>query len=528
MGDRNKGWKGNEQMKINRYRLKEVKLALDESPNVIPELICKKYGEKNMSVMDMKIIRESIDARKKTDIRKVYTVDFSTDRKLDLHEAPSYNYIKVPSGTEKMEHRPIVVGFGPCGMFCALELASRGYKPIVIERGYAMDDRIREVQKFWRKGVLNPECNVQFGEGGAGTFSDGKLTTGIKDPRVQRVLEEFVSAGADERILYQQKPHIGTDVIRQVVVNIRYKIESLGGVIKFDARMNHLILEEGMVKGLMVQSGSQLYKLEADDIVLAIGHSSRDTLRRLKESGLQMKQKPFSIGVRAEHPQELIDRSQYGEVAGNQYLPHATYQLAHHCENGRGVYTFCMCPGGEVIVASSEPGCVVTNGMSNHARNSGVANSGVLVDVRPDDFGSDDVLAGVEFQEKYERIAYKNGGGKYHAPKTTWGEFRDGTPESQKVTECLPEFAVDAIKEAMPEFGKRIKGFDADDTVFTAVEARSSSPVRIERGDGMVSNIKGLYPGGEGAGYAGGITSSACDGIKIAEELIRKYAPFED
>lgn len=513
-------------MKVIRYRLSQVKLGIDESINVIPKKIAKKYGNPAMKVFDLEIVKESIDARKKNDIKKVYTIEFSTDMLLDLPEAKERKYDEVMSGSAKMKHRPVIVGFGPCGMFCALILAERGYRPIVYERGYAMEDRMREVMAFWEKGVLNPECNVQFGEGGAGTFSDGKLTTGIKDTRIHKVLEEFVRAGADPDIMYKQKPHIGTDVLRHVVMNIRYRIESLGGEIKFDARMNHLNVEDSKVTGLMIQTGYQLMSYEADDIVLAIGHSSRDTLRSLLESGVEMKQKPFSIGVRVEHPQEMVDKAQYGKAYTNPNLPHATYKLAHHCKDGRGVYTFCMCPGGEVIVASSETGHVVTNGMSFRSRNSGTANSGLLVDVRTEDFGSDAPLAGVEFQEKYEKIAFKNGGGKYKAPKTTWAEFRDNTESAQPVVECLPEFATSSIREAMPELGKKMKGFDADDAVFTAVETRSSSPVRIIRNENFTSNIEGLYPAGEGAGYAGGIMSSACDGIRIAEMLIQKYAPL--
>jgi uncharacterized FAD-dependent dehydrogenase len=515
-------------MKVIRYRMSQIKLKIDESINVIPKRIVKKYGYEGMRVFDVTIVKESIDARKKNDIKKVYTIDFSTNMKLDLPEAPEKIYAEVPSGTEQLKHRPVIVGFGPCGMFCGLILAARGYRPIIVERGYAMEDRIREVQEFWRRGILNPECNVQFGEGGAGTFSDGKLTTGIKDPRVQKVLEEFVMAGADPDIMYKQKPHIGTDVLRHVVMNIRYKIERLGGEIKFDARMNHLNVADGAVSGIMIQKGYQLISMDTDNVVLAIGHSSRDTLRSLVETGVDMEQKPFSIGVRVEHPQEMVDKAQYGASAGNEYLPHAIYKLAHHCRDGRGVYTFCMCPGGEVIVASSETGCVVTNGMSYHSRNSGTANSGLLVDVRTSDFGSDSPLAGVEFQEKYERIAFANGGGNYHAPKTTWGEFRDDKDSAKPVIECLPEFAVSAIREAMPELGKKMKGFDDDEAVFTAVETRSSSPVRICRGKDHMGSFKGLYPAGEGAGYAGGIVSSACDGIRVAEEIIRRYAPLDD
>lgn len=514
-------------MRTNRYRLSQLKLDVKESPNNIPKIIARKFGKGDMIVTDVEIIRRSIDARRKSNIKQVFTVDFSTDKVLDLPEPKQEKYQEVPSGTEKLAKRPIVVGFGPCGMFAALTLAYRGYRPIVLERGYDMDSRIKEVQRFWKKGILNPECNVQFGEGGAGTFSDGKLTTGIKDPRIRIVLEELVKAGAEEQILYVAKPHIGTDMLRYIVRNLRYEVEKYGGEIWFDARVNRIHVEDGHVTGVVVQQGYQLKHIETDNIILAIGHSSRDTLQSLKETGVPMEQKPFSIGVRIEHPQQMVDESQYGNEAGNPYLPHASYKLAHHCENGRGVYTFCMCPGGEVIVASSETGHVVTNGMSYRQRNSGTANSGLLVDVKPADFGSDDVLAGVEFQERYEKLAFVNGGGNYKAPSTTWADFRDNTEAAQPVIGCLPEYAVTAIREAMPKLGRKLKGFDADDAVMTAVETRSSSPVRILRDEHCESEVRGLFPGGEGAGYAGGIMSSAVDGIRIAEEIIRRYAPME-
>ena len=514
-------------MKINRYRISQLKLRVDESPNLIPRKISRKFSRGDMMVSDITIVRQSIDARNKNDIRQVFTVDFSTDRKLDLPPAEDIPYQEVPSGTEKLTNRPVIVGFGPCGMFAGLILASRGYQPIIVERGYDMVSRIQQVGEFWKRGILNPECNVQFGEGGAGTFSDGKLTSGISDPRKKKVLEEFVKAGADPMILYVQKPHIGTDILRHVVMNIRYKIEQMGGTILFDARMNHIKTEEGKLKGLVYQQGYQLRQIKTEAMILAIGHSSRDTLQSLLDSNLAMEQKPLSIGVRIEHPQQMIDEAQYGKSAGNPNLPHAVYNLAHHCESGRGVYTFCMCPGGEVIVASSQTGHVVTNGMSYRQRNSGTANSALLVDVKTSDFEGEDPLAGIRFQEKYEQIAFRNGGSNYHAPQTTWADFRDNTEEAQAVIECLPEFAVTAIREAVPELGKKLKGFDRDDARMTAVETRSSSPVRITRDEHYESSIKGLFPGGEGSGYAGGIMSSAVDGIRIAEEIIRRYAPMQ-
>lgn len=512
-----------------RYILNDLKLDVDESLNLIPNKIIKKYRDPQMKILDLKILRESIDARHKPNIKKIYTIEFSTNRELDLPEAKKQEISVVETGNEELRNRPVVVGFGPCGMFAAMELAERGYRPLVIERGYDVQSRVDVVNRFWKYGILDPECNVQFGEGGAGTFSDGKLTTGISDPRKNKILEAFVKAGAPEDILYKSKPHIGSDLLRSVVRNIRIHIESLGGNFIFDARMNRVIKDDNdRVTAIIIQKGYTLYKIKTNVLILAIGHSARDTFRSLAESGLEMEQKPFSIGVRIEHPQSVIDKSQYGSSVDKGYLPHADYKLAYHAKDGRGVYTFCMCPGGHVISASSQTGGVVTNGMSFRERSAANANSGLLVDVRTDDFGANDQLAGVRFQEKYEAMAFKNGGENYKPPKTTWAAFRDGKEEAMPVIKSLPDFAVRDIREAVPEMAKKLKGFDADDAVMSAVESRSSSPIRIIRGADYMSNIKGIYPGGEGAGYAGGIVSSACDGIKIAETIIRKYKPLEE
>lgn len=440
--------------------------------------------------------------------------------RLHLEQAPEVVYREAEAGAEPLLHRPVIIGFGPCGMFAALTLARRGYKPIVIERGAEVSQRVKDVEKFWTEGILNPESNVQFGEGGAGTFSDGKLTTGIKDPRIRKVLEDFVRAGADPDILYKQRPHIGTDVLRTVVKNIREEIIGLGGEVRFNTRFVEVKTKNKNVKSVVVESGGVREEIPTEDAVLAVGHSARDTFRYLAGRGIKMQQKPFSIGVRIEHPQEMIDRSQYGSTKG---LPPADYKLAYHCENGRGVYTFCMCPGGEVVVASSQEGGIVTNGMSNRARNSGTANSGLLVDVRCEDFGSPHPLAGIEFQEKYEKLAFEMAGNTYIAPKTTWGEFRDGKEGAAAVIGSLPAFAVDSIREAMPVLGSKLKGFDREDAVMTAVETRSSSPVRFARNEKMEGTFGGFYPAGEGAGYAGGIMSAACDGMKAAEKIIGKY-----
>jgi len=513
------------------YRISQIKLAPGDSKDQIPAKIITKLRRRDLMVTDYRIVRESIDARDKHDIKLVYTVDFQVVKRqkpkqfaaLNMDEAPEYPYIDVPSGEEPMLHRPVIVGFGPCGMFAGLLLASRGYRPLIIERGKNVDARMADVEAFWNGGELNEESNVQFGEGGAGTFSDGKLTTGISDPRKIHILEMFVAMGADPDILYQHKPHIGTDVLRGVVKNIRKRIIKNGGEVRFQTRLVEINTKNKAVKSVVVESPTEgRYEIETEDVILAIGHSARDTLRYLLDRGVKMQQKPFSIGVRIEHPQALIDEAQFGSEI---HLPPADYQLSWHCQNGRGVYTFCMCPGGEVIVASSQTGGVVTNGMSNHARSSGKANSGLLVDVRTEDFGSPQPLAGVEFQEKYERLAFENAGRTYRAPMTTWGKFRDGNPEAKPVIDSLPEFAVDAMREAMPELGRKLKGFDSDDAVMYAVETRSSSPVRFARNENMEGTFVGLYPCGEGAGYAGGIMSAACDGMKAAEKIIAKYRP---
>lgn len=494
-----------------RYRIHQIKLNPGESKEHIPDKIKKKTGA---PVKDWIVRRESIDARNKEKIQMVYTVDFSCDKKLKLDPAPDLAYHYVKQGTFPMEHRPIIGGFGPCGIFAALILAEMGYCPIVLERGRSMEQRVKDVEAFWEKGVLDEVSNVQFGEGGAGTFSDGKLTTGIKDPRIFKVLETFVSAGAGEDILYKHKPHIGTDVLRHVVVNLRQRILQLGGEIRFESRITDLMICDGVLKGIEI-NGEEM--IPADNLILALGHSARDTFSMMKHRNIPMEQKPFSIGVRIRHPQEWIDRAQYGNPELARILGPADYKLSHHCQNGRGVYTFCMCPGGEVIMAASSKEHTVTNGMSYRARDGKYANSALLVDVRTSDFSSEDVLAGVEFQEKYEKLAFEHG----NPPECTWGEFAGGgTP----VEAALPDFAAEAMKEAMPHLGKKLHGFDDPGAVMTAVESRSSSPVRILRGKDLQSQVKGIYPAGEGAGYAGGIMSAAVDGIRAAEAIAMHYS----
>lgn len=521
-------------MNNNLYRIHQIKIGMNETKGDIPKKIIKKIGNRNLILTDVEIIKESIDARDKSDIKFVYSVDFRAvtrqnprqfvtipkNKKNGLEDAPDMTYKDVREGDIPMKHRPVIVGFGPCGMFAGLIMARRGYKPIILERGNAIEQRVKDVERFWEEGILNTESNVQFGEGGAGTFSDGKLTTGIKDARIRKVLTEFVKAGANEDILYKQKPHIGTDVLRTVVKHIREDIIANGGEVRFGAKFIELKTKGNAVCGVVYEQDGQRIELETEDVIIAIGHSSRDTFRYLYDKGVKMTQKPFSIGVRIEHPQSIIDQSQYGDTKG---LPPAEYKLSHRCENGRGVYTFCMCPGGEVVIASSQEGGVVTNGMSYRNRDSGTANSALLVDVRCEDFGSPHPLAGVEFQEKYERLAFEQGGRTYKAPQTTWGQFRDNAEEAQPVVNSMPAFAAEAMREAMPYLGRKIKGFDADDAKMTAVETRSSSPVRFPRNEGLEGTFNGLYPAGEGTGHAGGITSAACDGIRVAEKIIEKY-----
>ncbi len=520
------------------YRINQIKLDINESMDLIPEKILKKIGNKNLIMKEYQVVKESIDARDKSNIKKVYTVDFKvatkqkpkknvslvSNGKLRLEIAPDLTYKEVTPGEKVLLNSPVIVGFGPCGIFAGLILASCGYKPIIIERGSCVEDRVEQVERFWNEGVLDTESNVQFGEGGAGTFSDGKLTTGIKDYRIRKVLEELVLAGADEDILYKQKPHIGTDVLRTVVKNIRNKIISLGGEIYFNTKLIDVDIHNGSICGIeVIKNSKEKQKIKTENLIVAIGHSSRDTFHMLYEKGVVMKQKPFSMGVRIEHPQDIIDQAQFGNIKG---LPPADYKLSHHCENGRGVYTFCMCPGGEVVLASSEKDSVVVNGMSNRARNSGTANSALLCDVRTEDFGSDHPLAGVYFQQKYERLAFVNSGRTYKAPVTTWEHFMVQDGHAKAVIDSLPNFVTESIIEAMPFLGKKLKGFDHKNAIMKGVETRSSSPVRFQRDENYQGSFSGFYPAGEGAGYAGGIMSAACDGIKAAEKIIEKYQPI--
>ena len=507
-------------------------------------MILDRLGISSRLLLEYHIRRKSVDARKRGGVFFVYTVDAEVDGDESKFVNPgqgvslarSLEYRRPTSG--KCSRRPVIIGTGPCGLFAGLILAEAGFAPLLLERGKPAKQRAKDVALFWKNGTLDENSNVQFGEGGAGTFSDGKLTTQIKDRqnRCRKVLEEFVAAGAPDEILYLAKPHIGTDVLVKVVSNLREKIISLGGEVRFESHVTELIIENAGVKGLSLSNGKQI---DADTVIAAIGHSARDTFRQFYDKGVMCQQKPFSIGARIEHPQKFIDKAQYGKFAGNPALGHADYKLVHHCHDGRGVYTFCMCPGGSVIGASSEPGMVVTNGMSTFARNAENANSALLVGVRPADFASDHPLAGIEFQRKWETAAFKLAGSCYNAPVQRVEDFLSGRPSVKTgsvkpsytpsvcccdISHCLPSFAVNAMRQALPELDKKIHGFAMDDAILTAPETRSSSPVRIVRNEFFESvNTAGLYPAGEGAGYAGGIISAAVDGIKVAESILQKF-----
>lgn len=524
-------------------RVNEIKLSINEDLNSIPSKIKKKLKIRDNDWISYSIFKESIDARKK-EIQFVYTVDIEVRDENKILKYNPKNVTKTPDLGYKYPHiktthlkkRPVVAGFGPSGMFVALILAEMGYRPIVLERGKPVEERIYDVEQFWKEGDLNTESNVQFGEGGAGTFSDGKLTTRIKDiVRCRKVLEEFINAGAPSDILYKQKPHVGTDKLRDVIKNIRNKILELGGEIKFNSKLTDLMIEENSIQGVEVNHKE---KILTDTVILALGHSARDTFEMLYNRKVNIEQKPFSMGVRIEHPQRLINEMQFGEYAGHPKLGSADYKLVYHSKNGRGVYSFCMCPGGLVIGSSSEEKSVVTNGMSYHNRSGDNANSALLVDIRIQDYNQGHPLDGIKFQRFWESKAWEAGGKNFKAPAQKVGQFINGKiiDSSQivqptyypgiKYTElssCLPKFVTEALKEALPELGKKIKGFDMDEAIMTGVETRSSSPIRIKRDERFQSNIKGLFPAGEGSGYAGGIISAAVDGIKAAEAVMYTY-----
>lgn len=519
-------------------RVTGIKLSLDEELSRLKTKLAKKLRVAEGDILRHRIIRQSVDARKKNAIYFVYTVDVELrDEEAVLGRAggPDVSMAPPPEGLDLRpaaappRRRPVVVGTGPAGLFAGLLLARSGLRPLLLERGSDVDARTDKVRAFWQTGCLDPECNVQFGEGGAGTFSDGKLTTLIRDPRCRLVIDEMYRAGAPEEITYSHKPHVGTDVLRTVVKNIRCKIESLGGEVLFRHRLTDIIVENNRLRGVVV---NESIDLETDVLVLAIGHSARDTFAMLHRRGVPMIQKPFSVGLRVEHHQSLIDRVQYGRFAGHPRLGSAEYKLAYHSPSGRSAYTFCMCPGGTVVAAASEKGGVVTNGMSYHARDGVNANSALLVGVKPGDYGSDHPLAGVEFQRRWEQKAFALGGGGYAAPVQLVGDFLAGRPSTgpgsvaptytgrvvyTALDGCLPGYVITTLREAIVHFDGKLRGFALPDAVLTGVETRSSSPVRILRDENCESAVAGLFPAGEGAGYAGGIISSAVDGLRAAE-----------
>ncbi|MDA8128445.1 MAG: NAD(P)/FAD-dependent oxidoreductase [Betaproteobacteria bacterium] len=533
-------------------RLTELKLPLDHPAEALRAAILRRLGIGDDELLGVSIFKRSYDARKKHALLLVYAVDvevrneaallkkFRDDR--HLVPTPDMDYRFVGHAPERLAERPLVVGFGPCGIFAALVLAQMGFRPIVLERGKAVRERTQDTWGLWRKHTLNPESNVQFGEGGAGTFSDGKLYSQIKDPRHlgRKVLTEFVKAGAPEEILYVSKPHIGTFRLVGMVETMRHEIEALGGEIRFQQRVTDVLIEEGRIRGVALANGETL---ASGHVVFALGHSARDTFEMLHARSVAMEAKPFSIGFRIEHPQSLIDKARLGANAGNPLLGAADYKLVHHAKNGRSVYSFCMCPGGTVVAATSEPGRVVTNGMSQYSRNERNANAGIVVGITPEDFPGDDPLAGVELQRRLESRAFELGGRNYDAPGQLVGDFLEGRPSDHlgsvepsykpgvhltDLATALPPYAIEAIREAIPAFDRQIQGFAMNDAVLTGVETRTSSPVRITRGDDFQSvNIKGLYPAGEGAGYAGGILSAGVDGIKVAEAVARDMLGLE-
>lgn len=536
-------------------RLTEVKLPLNHTDDDLPDAIVNKLAITRDELLSFTVFKRSVDARKKSNILLIYQLDVvltETKEKDVLEKFPRQSFVKPSPDTSyqfvanadadfprENQQRPIIIGFGPGGIMAALVLAQMGLKPIVLERGQEVRQRTKDTWDLWRKGKLHPESNVQFGEGGAGTFSDGKLYSQVKDKHHlgRKVLTEFVKAGAPEEILTVSKPHIGTFKLVKMVENMRAEITRLGGEIRFEHKVETLHREtdnagNGQVTGLTLSNGETLHSRY---IILAVGHSARDTFQMLLDQGVYIEAKAFSIGFRIEHPQSVIDHARFGEQAGNPILGAADYQLVHHCANGRSVYSFCMCPGGTVVAATSEEGCVVTNGMSQYSRNERNANAAIVVGIEPEQDYPGHALAGIDLQRKLEASAYELGGANYHAPAQLVGDFLQDKPSAVlggvtpsyqpgitlgDLSKALPAFAIAAIREAIPAFDKKIKGFAMADAVLTGVETRTSSPICIKRGKDFQSiNTRGLYPAGEGAGYAGGILSAGIDGIKIAEAL---------
>ncbi|NVD69992.1 NAD(P)/FAD-dependent oxidoreductase [Duganella sp. BJB488] len=539
-------------------RLNEVKLPLNHAEAELPAAILARLGIAADALLGFTVFKRSYDARKKTAIVLIYSLDVDVKDEAEvlkrLHHdthlmpSPDTSYKFVAHGEQLAGHdqnpRPVVIGTGPCGLFAALILAQMGLRPIILERGKQVRERTVDTFGFWRKRELNPESNVQFGEGGAGTFSDGKLYSQIKDPKHygRKVLTEFVKAGAPEEIIYVSKPHIGTFRLVKMVEQMRANIEQMGGEYRFESKVVDIDIEQGpdggQVRGLTLESGE---KLVTNHVVLAIGHSARDTFEMLHRRGVYIEAKPFSIGFRVEHPQSLIDACRFGPNAGHPILGAADYKLVHHASNGRAVYSFCMCPGGTVVAAASEPGRVVTNGMSQYSRNERNANSAIVVSISPEVDYPGHPLAGIEFQRRLEEKAFELGGGTYNAPGQLMGDFVAGRASTAfgsvvpsykpgvhltDLATILPEFAVTALREAFPAFDKQVKGYFKHDAVLTGLETRTSSPIRIKRRDDTLQslNTRGLFPAGEGAGYAGGILSAGVDGIKVAEAVALSMA----
>ena len=534
-------------------RLNELKLPLDHTEGALKEAIIARLHIDQSELIEFSIYKRSYDARKKSNILLIYQLDVELTQDAEtavlasgldassVRPSPDTRYHFVanaePEFPTTAQQRPIVIGFGPCGILAALVLAQMGLKPIVLERGQDVRQRTQDTWGFWRKRELNTESNVQYGEGGAGTFSDGKLYSQVKDKRHlgRKVLTEFVKAGAPEEILYVSKPHIGTFKLVKMVENMRAEITRLGGEVRFGQKVESIHREgdaEGQITGLTLATGEVI---ESRHIILAIGHSARDSFQMLLDQGVYIEPKPFSIGFRIEHPQSVIDKARFGEQAGHPILGAADYKLVHHCKSGRSVYSFCMCPGGTVVAASSEEGCVVTNGMSQYSRNERNANAAIVVGITPEKDYPDHILAGIDLQRELETLAYKLGGENYNAPAQLVGDFLNNTPSAElqdvapsyqpgitlgDLSKALPDFAVEAIREAIPAFDKQIRGFAMPNALLTGVETRTSSPICIKRGKDLQNiNTRGLYPAGEGAGYAGGILSAAIDGIKVAEAL---------